>query len=94
VTRFLKPALGRHPLAKLEPAHVSQMLVELPAHLSPTTRRYVYVVLRIALGRAVKRQLVVRNVATLIDPRRRPGGRTPAVGRAGEDLPSLAGPRP
>ena len=42
VERHLKPAIGRHPLAKLEPAHVARMLAELPAHLSPTTRRYTY----------------------------------------------------
>lgn len=36
--------------------------------LSPTTVRYAYAVLRIALGRALKSGRVVRNVATLIDP--------------------------
>lgn len=36
--------------------------------LSPTTVRYCYAVLRIALGRAVKLGRVHRNVATLIDP--------------------------
>jgi integrase len=35
--------------------------------LSPTTRRYAYSVLRIALGRAVKGGKVSRNVATLVD---------------------------
>ena len=36
--------------------------------LSPTTVRYAYAVLRIALGRALKSGRVVRNVCTLIDP--------------------------
>ena len=36
--------------------------------LSSTSVRYVYTVLRIALGRAMKSGQVVRNVATLVDP--------------------------
>jgi integrase len=36
--------------------------------LSPTTVRYAYSVLRIALGRAMKAGTVARNVATLVDP--------------------------
>jgi len=50
----LHPALGRVPLAKLTPEHVDAMLRTLAARrpaLSPTTVRYVYSVLRIALGR-------------------------------------------
>jgi integrase len=35
--------------------------------LSPTTIRYAYIILRIALGRALKLGRVHRNVATLID---------------------------
>ena len=71
VDRYLKPAIGRVPLAKLQPEHVLVMLRDLEQRekpLSPTTIRYVYVVLRIALGRALKRGHVQRNVATLIDP--------------------------
>ena len=68
VRLYIVPAIGSVPLAKLEPSHVSRMLAGLPNRLSPTTRRYAYVVLRIALGRALKQQLVHRNVATLIDP--------------------------
>lgn len=69
--RYIKPAIGRIPLAKLEPEHVSNMLRELESRqppLSRTTIRYAYVVLRIALGRALKLGKVHRNVATLIDP--------------------------
>jgi integrase len=71
VSRYLKPALGRIPLAKLQPEHIGRMLRDLekrePA-LSPITVRYAYVVLRIALGRALKLGRVHRNVAALIDP--------------------------
>jgi Phage integrase, N-terminal SAM-like domain len=45
-----------------------------PAKLSPTTVRYAYKVLRIALGRAVKLGRVHRNICTLIDPPRAPKG--------------------
>jgi integrase len=46
------------------------MLAHLTARgdLSPTTVRYAYAVLRIALGRALKSGIVLRNVATLVDP--------------------------
>lgn len=70
VRRYLKPALGRVPLAKLQPEHVTRMLRDLEQRqppLSPTTVRYAYVVLRIALGRALKVGKVHRNVATLVD---------------------------
>jgi len=71
VRRYLKPALGRVPLAKLQPEHVTRMLRDLEQRqppLSPTTVRYTYVILRIALGRALKLGKVHRNAATLIDP--------------------------
>ena len=73
VRRFLIPAIGRHPLTKLEPGHVQRMLADLSTRetargrLSPTTVRYCYTILRVALGRAYKQGLVVRNVATLVD---------------------------
>jgi integrase len=67
---YIRPAIGKVALAKLEPEHVASMLTRLTARgdLSPTTVRYAYAVLRIALGRALKSGRVVRNVATLIDP--------------------------
>jgi integrase len=72
VDLYVVPQLGRIPLAKLEPADVARMLASLSARedrpLSSTTVRYVYTVLRIALGRALRQGLVVRNVATLVDP--------------------------
>jgi integrase len=70
VRRYLVPALGAIPLAKLEPEHVGRMMRDLGERqppLSPTSVRYTYVILRIALGRALKLGRVHRNVATLID---------------------------
>lgn len=74
VCLYLKPALGKISLAKLQPEHVTRMLSDLTARgdLSPTTVRHAGVVLRIALGRALRSGKVMRNVATLVDvPRAR-----------------------
>jgi integrase len=70
VRRYIAPAVGRKPLAKLDAADIARMLSDLSARgdLSPTTQRYAYSVLRIALGRAYKSGRVLRNVATLVDP--------------------------
>jgi integrase len=68
---YIVPAIGRIPLARLEPEHVQAMLAGLKGRrgpLSDTTTRYVYSVLRIALGRALKMSRVTRNVCTLLDP--------------------------
>ncbi len=70
---YLIPDLGKVKLAKLEPEDIQRMLSGLAVKgkrwpLSPTTVRYTYSVLRIALGRALKLGRVHRNVATLIDP--------------------------
>lgn len=70
---YLKPALGRISLTKLQPEDIGRMLRDLTARgdLSPTTVRYACRVLRIALGRALKTGRVGRNVAVLVDlPRR------------------------
>ncbi len=68
--RYIRPALGRIQLAKLSQTDITRSLIAplLATDLSPTTVRYAYSVLRIALGRAVKAGRVVRNVATLVDP--------------------------
>jgi integrase len=70
VKLYIRPAIGRQSLAKLEPEHVAAMLARLTdrGDLSPTTTRYAYAVLRIALGRALRSGRVVRNVCTLVDP--------------------------
>ncbi len=68
--RYIVPAIGTRALASLQPEDVQRMLSHLTARgdLSPTTVRYAYVVLRIALGRALKTGRVSRNVCTLVDP--------------------------
>jgi integrase len=67
---YVKPHIGGVRLARLTPEQITRMLEALSAdgHLSPTTVRYAYSVLRIALGRALKAGKVTRNVATLVDP--------------------------
>lgn len=98
VRRYLKPAIGRVPLAKLQPEHLMVMLRDLEQSdppLSATTVRYVYVVLRIALGRALKLGHVHRNVATLIDPptRRRDERQPLSAAQARAFLASVNGDR-
>lgn len=67
------PALGKHTLGKLAPQHVQAFVNEKSrAGLSPRTCQYLLAVLRAALNRAVKWQLVGRNVALLVDSPRVP----------------------
>jgi hypothetical protein len=71
VELYLKPSIGHVALAKLQSEHVQSMLAHLEGRRGPisqATRRYVYSVLRIAMGRAVKMGKVHRNVCTMIDP--------------------------
>lgn len=70
VRLHITPTLGDRPLVRLEAGHVARLLAEKSADpkLGPTTVRYVYAVLRIALGRAVKLGRVRRNVCELLDP--------------------------
>jgi hypothetical protein len=70
VERYIVPAIGGVALAKLGPGHEQRMLADPTTRgtLSPTTVRYVYVVLLFALGRVPKQAKVVRNVATVVDP--------------------------
>lgn len=65
----LIPALGRHKLAKLTPYHVQSFYAAKLASgtVSATTVRRTHEVLRNALGAAVRREMVARNVATLVD---------------------------
>ncbi len=65
----LSPALGKVPLAKLQPLHVQRLLNELVASgLAPGTVLRIRATLRRALNQAMRWDLVARNVATLIDP--------------------------
>lgn len=68
VRNHLIPELGHLKLSKLQPQHIDQMLKrELDAGLSPRSTAYLRVVLRAALNRARKRDLVARNAAELAD---------------------------
>jgi integrase len=72
VQTYLIPSFGQHPLAKLVPVHIQSAYNKWsvggrrdgkPGGLSPLTRRYIHVVLRSALARAVEQQLLARNPA-------------------------------
>src|SRR5687767_6431257 len=52
---YIKPALGRHQVAALSPAHVQKMMADMTTGgLSPRTIQYARGVLRSALGQALK----------------------------------------
>jgi integrase len=70
VNRFLLPALGNIPLAKLGPSQIGSACSSLavagrrdgkPGGLSPQTRRHVHRILSASLARAVEQQLLPRN---------------------------------
>ena len=61
------PVIGKVPLLKLSPQHVQMMLTEKSATLSPKTCQHLRTCLRVALGTAVKWNLIQRNAAALSD---------------------------
>jgi integrase len=68
VRLFIKPQIGSTQLAKLQPQEVQSMLNGMAARgLAKSTMRNVKAVLSSALGKALKWQLVARNVAALVD---------------------------
>ena len=68
VRLHIKPELGHIQLTKLSPQHVQGLLKDrLKAGLSARTVQYIRTVLRVALGQALKWNLVARNVAALVD---------------------------
>jgi integrase len=68
---YLKPEMGHIQLSKLAPQHVQALMnQQIKAGRSPRLAQYLRTVLRCALGQALKWNLVVRNVATLVDPPR------------------------
>jgi integrase len=78
VNNFLIPALGALPLAKLATHNIEKAYSEWaasgrrdskPGGLSALTRRYIHVVLKSALSRAVEQQLLVRNPADILSKR-------------------------
>ena len=71
VRLHLLPTIGKVSLARITPAHVEAALQRLQQNGTSVTRtRYARSVLRAALNRARKWQLVAQNVASLVDPPR------------------------
>jgi integrase len=78
VNNFLIPALGHLALTKLTPTHIQEAynrwakggrLDSKQGGLSPPTRRYIHVILKSALTRAVEQQLLARNPANAFKKR-------------------------
>jgi integrase len=68
VENHLKPALGRHRLEKLTQHHIQMMLDDMRERgLKLSSIGFYRNVIRAALTRAMKQDLVSRNVATLVD---------------------------
>jgi integrase len=66
VRRHLVPGLGAHRLERLEPEHVEALMRRMQASGSaPATAHQALRVLRTALGEAVRRSHIARNVASL-----------------------------
>jgi integrase len=74
IERHILPAVGRHRLDKLRPAHLVALYNAKAAEgLSAASLRHMHAVIRRALNVAVKWQLITVNPATLVDaPRPRP----------------------
>ncbi|MEO5924833.1 MAG: site-specific integrase [Bryobacteraceae bacterium] len=71
VRLHLDPVLGKIPLLKLTTQHVRSLLNQKQdGGLSSRTVQYLHAVLRKALNLALKDQLVIRNVASLVEPPR------------------------
>ena len=69
VETHIVPALGRIPLDRLEPVHITRLYrAKSESGLSPATVRHVHAVLRHALTMAVRWGKVPRNVAQLVEP--------------------------
>lgn len=73
VTQHIIPQLGRVQVAKLTVPQVQSLLAAKTASgLAPRTVSHIRAVLRTALGEAVRRELIARNVASLATPPRLP----------------------
>lgn len=64
IQTHLKPRIGHIPIGSLTPLHVEGLLSDLEGTMKPKTARNVHVVLRRALGQAVRAGLVPKNVAS------------------------------
>lgn len=68
ITRHILPAIGRHRLDRLRPAHLVELYNTKAAEgLSGARLRHIHAVIHRALNVAVKWQLIVVNPATLVD---------------------------
>ncbi|QKV93970.1 site-specific integrase [Streptomyces sp. NA02950] len=66
VTKHLVPGLGGHRLDKLEPEHLERLYAKMQrGGLKPATAHQAHRTVRVALGEALRRGHVGRNVATL-----------------------------
>lgn len=66
--RYAIPRLGDIPLARIQPSHLERLYAEMMGKgLSPKTTRHVHAVLHAALEKAVRWNMVPRNVAHLAD---------------------------
>jgi integrase len=79
--QHLKPRLGHMRLAKLTPHDVQKLLnVKLEEGLAAASVRQIHAVLRSALKWALKQQLILRNVATLVSPPSVPKAKVESLG--------------
>ncbi len=67
IDKHIVPTIGKVPLVKLSPQHVQTMLTMKMETLSPKSCRHLRTCLRVALGTAVKWNLIQRNAAALSD---------------------------
>jgi integrase len=73
VRLHIKPSLGRMPLAKLTPQHLSTLYAQkLAAGVAPNTVRHLHATLHVALEDALRHDLVARNIADLVRPPKTP----------------------
>ncbi len=64
----IAPAVGSVKLQALTPVHLDRLYADMAERLSPRMVRYVHTIIRKALSDAVKKGLVVRNVADAATP--------------------------
>lgn len=73
IRRHIVPALGSRPLDKLTTQEIQAWVAqEVQNGIAPGTIRVMLIVLRAALSVAVRQQVLVRNVATFVEPPRVP----------------------
>lgn len=70
VEQRIIPVIGHVPLQRLRPEHVNALLREHAKTLAPQSVHHIRAILRTALNRAVRWNLITRNPAALADPPR------------------------